>query len=367
MSVEIAAAAVGQAELLLSLHRYAHARTVLGAALAATPEEPEPWCLLAQACLGLEEFEAALEAAEQAAAVAPDAEWPHRLRSVALEQLGHRFEALEAAEDAVACAPESWAGHARVADLVSTDPATAPAVARHSTRALTAARTAVELAPDEPQAHLSLARAHARREEWREMRAAQWRALELAPDDADLHNDVAVNELRHGFDIPAGAGFARAAALDPRGPAGRNFGLTARLVFDTRMRSSVAALWVAAYPARLAAGSESPSTGLRLWAGAAVLALAAFFAKPLGDFVHHVGRRYRGALLAALRRNRRLCVQAGALTGAGVLALASLGLPSVVLPYTVGLSVACYVLAAVLTWFGGNGDRIVHGDPGHRR
>ena len=133
--------------MLCDLRRFDEAAAMARRAIATTPDNPEAWCLLAQALLGTEKYGLALDAAGRAAAIAPEDEWPHRLRSIALTALHRDSEALAAAVESVRCEPFAWVTHARVAS--------ASAAAGMKDQAIAAAAKAVELGPNEARAWIT--------------------------------------------------------------------------------------------------------------------------------------------------------------------------------------------------------------------
>jgi tetratricopeptide (TPR) repeat protein len=138
-----------RAAMLCQLQRFTDATGAVSAAITEEPRNADAWCLMAEAQLGNERPAAALQAAHAAASLAPERERPRRLASVCLNRLGRDEEAVEAALEATRCEPEAWAAHAQHALSLS-------ALRGRQADARRAAARALELAPQEPGAHLAI-------------------------------------------------------------------------------------------------------------------------------------------------------------------------------------------------------------------
>jgi tetratricopeptide (TPR) repeat protein len=213
-----------RAQTLVELGRFEEARAVLTQLLGREPGVARAWCLFAQTQLAAGYPKAALDAAEHAASREPENEWAHRLRSIALERLGYRNEAFAAANEAVAAAPHAWQTHMRLAE--------ACLVGRwNSDVALSAAKRAVELAPNEPNAHFVLGRAFEMCGEGAEAELCYRRALEIDSQHAAAHHELARmryeasrGRRRRHFGasslVAAASGFRTAVGANPRSAAG---------------------------------------------------------------------------------------------------------------------------------------------------
>jgi Flp pilus assembly protein TadD len=211
--------ALERVRLLCELRRYDEAAALARRTTATAPGEPDGWCLLAQALLGLDDDEGALDAARRAAALAPGFEWPHRLQSIALSSLGRLQEALDAAIESVRCEPHAWQTHARVAGVSA-------GLGLHD-QAEAAASRALELAPNASRAWVAAGGVAAAGGN-RVLAVERYhRALQLDPQDADAHAGLArVHLVRRNFANPAGlaaaaSGFATAVRTDPRSRSNR--------------------------------------------------------------------------------------------------------------------------------------------------
>jgi TolB-like protein/DNA-binding winged helix-turn-helix (wHTH) protein/Tfp pilus assembly protein PilF len=93
-------------------------------------------------------------------------------------------------------------------------------------RVISAARKALELDPDLAAAHVQLASVYMRQWKWVEAEAEYRRALDLNPNDAAAHDGFSDWLLCHGRMEEALAWARRARDLDPLGPSGHTIGWT---------------------------------------------------------------------------------------------------------------------------------------------
>lgn len=202
---------VAQARGLVAAKRYSDALTILGALVAADPSDAEAWRLIAQCKLGLNDPAAALDAARSALRISPRSEWAHRLCSIALMRRHRYSEARDEADEAVRIAPGLWLTHMQRADVdihaewVGDD-------------TLAAATRAVELAPTEPAAHITLGRVHLVRKNNRLAESGFREALRLDPSNAVARNNLAVVQLRRRRLLSAGRHLIGALRLEPNSP-----------------------------------------------------------------------------------------------------------------------------------------------------
>ncbi|HTZ64323.1 MAG TPA: tetratricopeptide repeat protein [Solirubrobacteraceae bacterium] len=195
------------AELCAEGH-FAEASDLLRPVAEREPANRDMWRLLARADLGAGRFERALQAAEHVRALAACEAFADVIASVALLRLGRTNEALEHARGAVASDPRDFDAVSLLARLLST-------VGLHDEAQVVAA-DAVDLAREEPAAHLTagvVAAAAGRREL---ARASFRRVLALDPANGQAHHELARLRLRHRVNDPAtladaASGFARAA------------------------------------------------------------------------------------------------------------------------------------------------------------
>lgn len=171
----------------------------------------DTWCLLARAELAAERYERALQAAEHAHVLAPVVALSDVIASVALLKLGRTEEALERARRAVTADPHDFAAVSLLARMLS--------VAGLHDQAQAVAADAVDLAPDQPEAHLitgAVAAAAGKRDV---ARASFREVLALDPANGAAHHELARLRLRRKVNDPAAladaaSGFARAAYAD---------------------------------------------------------------------------------------------------------------------------------------------------------
>lgn len=232
---------------LLDLNRPEAALEAAMAHVADRPEDSDLWCTIALALLRLGRHADALAAAEKAAGLgtAADPSWPHRIRSRCLRALFRWREAVEAGRRAVELAPNEWLSHLTLAEACIKWPQTilhspgshpaAPALAQVNWGrsdaygpAAAAAEHAVELAPNEPEALLVLARVRKLQKRKAEAKTLADRAAAMAPDDGGV-----LERRAHLLRVPGALsgparGFAQAAALNPRGLAADAFARTVR-------------------------------------------------------------------------------------------------------------------------------------------
>jgi Flp pilus assembly protein TadD len=208
----VSGAELSRIDALIDLGRYDDAVTSLRRLLATDGDavgNADVWCRLSLACLRLERNPEALEAAGRAAALAPDNDWPHRLASHALESMGRGPEAVRAAAEAVRLAPHVWQGHARFA-------ATLSASGGDLLLARQAATHAVQLAPNEPDAHSAMGLVALRQGDHSTAERAFKHVLSLQPDHHSALNNLAVVQLRRRDLDGALTGFSAAIRSEPQ-------------------------------------------------------------------------------------------------------------------------------------------------------
>jgi Flp pilus assembly protein TadD len=199
-------------DALIDLGRYDEAVTGLRRLLAAdgsAAADADVWCRLSLANLRLDRDAEALEAAARATALAPDNDWPHRLASHALESLGRNDEAVREAGEAVRLAPNVWQGHARFA-------ATLSAAGGDLRLARQAAGYAVQLAPNEPDAHSAMGLVALRQGDHDTAERAFRHVLSLQPEHHSALNNLAVVQLRRRDLDGALHGFSAAIRSEPQ-------------------------------------------------------------------------------------------------------------------------------------------------------
>ncbi|TNH31030.1 tetratricopeptide repeat protein [Micromonospora orduensis] len=230
---------VQRAQLLAELGRHDEAAGELTYGLALQPDDVAALTMLARVHLAAGRPADALTAADAAVAAAPDALAPLVTRAMALADLERYAESAATADRLLALGPaDAYAQRSAAAILADS---------RNGQPALNAAWRGVELAPDEPQAHLVLALVAARLELFDLAERAYREALRLDPRLADASHDVGVIRLEQRRWSQALAHVAEAVTISPsRMDSGRTiaYGLH-RLVLYGAGWSLVAAVLVA--------------------------------------------------------------------------------------------------------------------------
>jgi Flp pilus assembly protein TadD len=180
---------IPRARALIDAERWSDALAILVPHVATEPGDAQAWCLIAQSHLGLGRSDAALQAAKTARTLTPESEWAHRLCSVAYMRRGLFAEARRAAEESMRLEPDLWVTHRQRAEVdIQANAIT------HVT--WDAARRAVELAPQESDAHTTVGRL-ALATGANDMATKAFReALRLDPQSATARNNLAVVHLR---------------------------------------------------------------------------------------------------------------------------------------------------------------------------
>ncbi|MFI6823565.1 tetratricopeptide repeat protein [Micromonospora sp. NPDC050187] len=238
-----------RAQLLAELGRYDEAAGELAHLLARDPTHAPALTMLARVHLAADRGAEALTAAESAAAAAPGVVEPLVARGLALSDLQRYAEAARTADEILALGPDDAYAQRSAAAIL--------AGARNGQPALNAAWRGVELAPEEPQAHLVLGLVAARMELFDLAERAYSEALRLDPELGEAQHDIGVIRLEQRRYAEALEHLADAAAISPgRVDSGRTIsdGLR-RLVLYGAGWSLVATVLVAC----LAAGSGGGS------------------------------------------------------------------------------------------------------------
>ncbi|MFC4019806.1 tetratricopeptide repeat protein [Micromonospora sp. GCM10011542] len=197
-----------RAQLLAELGRYDEAVGELAYALALEPANAGTLTMLARVHLAADRPAEALTAADAAVAAAPDTLAPLVARGMALSDLERYAESASCADRLLALGPaDAYAQRSAAAILAG---------ARNGQPALNAAWRGVELAPQEPQAHLVLGLVAARLELFDLAERAYREALRLDPQLAEVRHDVGVMRLEQRRWSEAIEYLAEAATLNPR-------------------------------------------------------------------------------------------------------------------------------------------------------
>ncbi|MGR6322512.1 tetratricopeptide repeat protein [Micromonospora soli] len=203
-----------RAQLLAELGRYDEAVGELSSLIASEPGNADGLAMLARMHLATDRSAEALRAAEAAVAAAPNAVPPLAARGFALVDLGRWKAAASTADEILALGPTDPYAQRSAAAILSGS--------RNGQQALDAAWRGVELAPEEPQAHLVLGLVSARLELFDLAERAYREALRLNPQLAGARHDMGVIRLEQRRYAEALEQLTEAAAMDPaRSNAGR--------------------------------------------------------------------------------------------------------------------------------------------------
>ncbi|MGC5289146.1 tetratricopeptide repeat protein [Micromonospora sp. DT231] len=196
-----------RAQLLAELGRHDEAVGELTYGLALQPDDVAALTALARVHLAAGRPAEALTAADTAVAAAPEAFPPLVVKGMALADLERYPESAATADRILALGPADayaqWSAAALLAD------------ARNGQPALNAAWRGVELAPEEPQAHLVLSLVAARLNLFDLAERAYREALRLDPRVAEAGHDVGVLRLEQRRWSQALAQVAETVAITP--------------------------------------------------------------------------------------------------------------------------------------------------------
>jgi tetratricopeptide (TPR) repeat protein len=339
--------AVTRAVLLIETQRFAQARDILSRHLATDPNDANALCVLAQAYLGLDDYPAALAAAQAAAASEPQNEWAQRLASLTLTRIGRFAEARARADAALRLAPNEWRTHAQRARVDVSADAVSPSTLR-------TARQAVRLAPWEQDAHSLLGSALLADKQFDEAELEFREALRIDPQSHSTHNEMARLHLARRDIGAAAAGFAGAAALSPADDtAARNL----TVVGARALRYVHLVMWIALLVTtkfRDQHGGPVNRTALAVGWVAATAVLAVFGAR-----LHRgsEGKIFR-LMLIVVRRDRLLAAWAiGLAVAYGGFAAAALAPSKLVSLAGLLAAAAGIVIGAILSWVRGRRQR----------
>ncbi|WBB78899.1 tetratricopeptide repeat protein [Micromonospora sp. WMMD882] len=197
-----------RAQLLAELGRYDEAAGELTHVLARDPAHVPASTMLARLHLAADRPAAALDAAQTAVAAAPGTVEPLVTRALALIDLREFAPAARTADEILALGPDDAYAQRSAAAIL--------AEARNGQPALNAAWRGVELAPEQPQAHLVLGLVAARLGLFSLAERAYAEALRLDPELAEARHDIGVLRLEQRRYAEALEHLAEAAAIGPR-------------------------------------------------------------------------------------------------------------------------------------------------------
>ncbi|SCL20884.1 Tetratricopeptide repeat-containing protein [Micromonospora nigra] len=196
-----------RAQLLAELGRYDEAAEELGYAVALDPADAGALTMLSRVHLAAGRPTEALTAAESACAAAPGLLYALVARGLALGDLERYAEAARTADEILALGPDDAYAQRSAAAIL--------AGSRNGQPALNAAWRGVELAPEEPQAHLVLGLVAANMQLFDLAERAYREALRLDPQLAEARHDIGVLRMEQRRWSEALEHLAEAAAMSP--------------------------------------------------------------------------------------------------------------------------------------------------------
>ncbi len=271
-------------EALVAAQRWDSARSALGEALAANPDDPRLLGLLVRTLRAQGARREALDASQQLLVLTPQDPYALRLGTLVCLDVGWVDEAIALAGRAVARDPGNSANHLALSRAWASS--TRPEAVGNQ---LAAAREAVLIDPHSTDAQVQIGAALAAEGDVASARVAYLEALRRDPGNTAALNNLAILEMQSGSTAEAARHLASALASNPQGSAARH-NLDALAVVIARR----AGRWmlVAPLPAMAAAAS-----GFDILARA--LAVLALITLPL------VGLRWWRALTPGQRRALR--------------------------------------------------------------
>jgi Flp pilus assembly protein TadD len=196
---------------LVSAQRWDAALQALAPALAADPGNPRLLGLLVRTLRGQGRRQEAVDAARRLLTVAPEDPYAFRLATLVLLDVGWVDEAIGLAVRAVTLDPHNAANHLALSRAWAQSGR--PGAVRHQ---LAAAREAVLLEPNSPDAQVQIGAALAADADIEGARAAYRAALRLDPANPAALNNLAVLDLRSGDHAAAVRGLSAALTADPQ-------------------------------------------------------------------------------------------------------------------------------------------------------
>ncbi len=204
------------ADALVAAQRWDSALQAISPALAADPGDTRMLGLLVRTLRALGRRREAVDAAQRLLTQSPNDPYALRLATLVLLDVGWVDEAIGLAGRAVALDPTNAANHLALSRAWA--PSTRPGASR---RQLAAAREAVLLDPNSPDAQVQIGVALAAEADVEAARAAYRNALELDPGNSAALNNLAVLDLQSGAHDAAARNLAAALAADPQGAVAR--------------------------------------------------------------------------------------------------------------------------------------------------
>lgn len=213
-------------EALVAAQRWDSARSAIGEALAANPDDPRLVGLLVRTLRAQGARQEALDASQRLLALTPQDPYALRLATLACLDVGWVDEAIGLAGRAVARDPGNAANHLALSRAWASS--SRPDAVAHQ---LASAREAVLLEPNSVDAQIQIGAALAAEGDVPAARAAYLEALRRDPGNTAALNNLAVLEMQSGSSAEAARYLAAALAANPQGiTARRNLDALAVLV-----------------------------------------------------------------------------------------------------------------------------------------
>jgi tetratricopeptide (TPR) repeat protein len=322
-------------EALVAAQRWDSARSAIGEALAANPDDPRLVGLLVRTLRAQGARQEALDAGQRLLGLTPQDPYALRLATLTCLDVGWVDEAIGLAGRAVARDPGNAANHLALSRAWASS--NRPEAVAHQ---LAAAREAVLLEPNSVDAQIQIGAALAAEGDVEAARTAYHEALRRDPGNTAALNNLAVLEMESGSAAEAARYLAAALAANPQGVTARR-NLDALAVVVARRVGRW--LLMAPFPGLVAAalGFEPVARALGLLALVLVPAVGWRWWRALTT-----GQRtaLRGVLRRMRARNWVWPVVAGFVGGAAV--VMTVGFPGSVTPSVVAgyLAVMAYLL-----------------------
>ncbi len=304
--------ALARGRALLEVGRTAEAITVLVRALAASPESYWLLCMLSRAYNQAGQHREALRTAESAIATNPNGPDGFLRASFARHGLHAYGDAVETAREAVRLAPLAWCTHVRLAMALAHVQPVGDEAMKEATRA-------VELAPEEADAHFAVGFCASKLKRRSEAIAAYHRVLSLRPTHAAALNNIGLLQMKRGHLTAAAHDLRASIAADPNlETAKRNIDLLARL-FLRRVYYAVFAIFLVM---RIMSENRLPLMTFAVVGGGALVILLAAAVVMDRRLPQALQAYYRRLLIRDRRLGGRVALMALALA-----LILSLGLP----------------------------------------
>ena len=207
------AQAVTLATAYLDAKNPSGALRVISPLLASAPDDVSALTVASRAFLAVGDSDEALKLAQRACALEPDNDQVWRISAMILTKMKRFAEARTSAETAQAIAPSLWLSHLVLAEVDHAQGVITEAGWR-------AAKEAVRLAPNEPEAYVVVGNLARVSRDLPAAAAAYQSALRLQPENVNARNNLAVIALQRGNSGSAARDFLSLLSIDPTSAVG---------------------------------------------------------------------------------------------------------------------------------------------------